>query len=76
MSINNMINILGFLKKNDYILSPEISGHLTQDGKILANKEIYLEGSFLKHRYEDKTKTDLNGYFHFEPMIHSQWLKK
>lgn len=67
-----MLSIFDLFQKNEYILSPEISGHLNQDGKILANKDVYLEGSFLKHRYDDKTKTDLNGYFHFEPIIHSQ----
>ncbi|HAS6216209.1 TPA: hypothetical protein I7172_14940 [Vibrio vulnificus] len=74
--LGNMLNLFELLKMNKYVLSPEISGHLTLDGKILANKEIYLECGFLKYRYNDETKTDLNGYFHFDPMIHSQWVKK
>ncbi|EHA1126764.1 hypothetical protein FG475_16740 [Vibrio navarrensis] len=76
VSQGTMLNIFDLFKKNEYVLSPEISGHLTQDGQALANREVYLEGGFLEHRYNDKTQTDLNGYFHFEPMIHSQWLKK
>ncbi|HAS8227575.1 TPA: hypothetical protein I7684_18535 [Vibrio vulnificus] len=76
LSLGNMLNIFEFLKKNEYILSPEISAYLTQDGQALAYRDVYLEGGFLEHRYNDKTQTDLNGYFHFEPMVHSQWLKK
>ncbi|HAS6358339.1 TPA: hypothetical protein RQL23_003703 [Vibrio vulnificus] len=76
VSKGNMLSIFDFFKKNEYVLSPEISGHLTQDGQAFANRDVYLEGAFLKHRYNDKTKTDLNGYFHFNPMIHAQWLKK
>ncbi|EIZ1173254.1 hypothetical protein MOV00_003408 [Vibrio vulnificus] len=75
-SQGNMLSIFDFFKKNEYVLSPEISGHLTQDGQAFANKDVYLEGGFLEHRYNDKTQTDMNGYFHFEPMVHSQWLKK
>ncbi|MCA3928331.1 DUF6795 domain-containing protein [Vibrio vulnificus] len=75
-SQGNMLSIFDFFKKNEYVLSPEISGHLTQDGQAFANKDVYLEGGFLDHRYNDKTQTDMNGYFHFEPMVHSQWLKK
>ncbi|EJK2115934.1 hypothetical protein BOO31_18940 [Vibrio navarrensis] len=76
ISQGTMLNIFDLFKKNEYVLSPEISGHLTQDGQALANREVYLEGGFLEHRYNDKTQTDLNGYFHFDPMIHAQWLKK
>ncbi|MCF8780725.1 hypothetical protein LZU85_18075 [Vibrio sp. IRLE0018] len=75
-SQGNMLSIFDLFKKNEYVLSPEVSGHLTQDGQAFANRDVYLEGSFLKHRYNDKTKTNLNGYFHFNPMIHAQWLKK
>ena len=76
VSQGTMLNIFDLFKKNEYVLSPEISGHLTLDGEILADRDVYLEGGFLEHRYNDKTKTDSSGYFHFEPMIHSQWLKK
>ncbi|EPR4994734.1 DUF6795 domain-containing protein [Vibrio navarrensis] len=76
VSQGTMLNIFDLFKKNEYVLSPEISGHLTQDGQALANREVYLEGGFLEHRYNHKTQTDLQGYFHFEPMIHAQWLKK
>ncbi|EKO3565478.1 DUF6795 domain-containing protein [Vibrio metschnikovii] len=69
-------NMFNFLKKNNYIISPEISGHLTQDGQVLAGMDVYLEGGFLKNRYHDNAKTDLNGRFYFEPIVHSQWLKK
>ncbi|EJC6745947.1 hypothetical protein QRC94_003644 [Vibrio vulnificus] len=75
-SQGNMLSIFDFFKKNEYVLSPEISGHLTQDGQAFSHRDVYLEGGFLKHRYNDKTQTDLNGYFHFEPMVHAQWLKK
>ncbi|MCG3723785.1 DUF6795 domain-containing protein [Vibrio cincinnatiensis] len=76
VSQGTMLNIFDLFKKNEYVLSPEISGHLTLDGQALANRDVYLEGGFLKHRYNHKTQTDLQGYFHFEPMIHAQWLKK
>ncbi|MCG3727445.1 hypothetical protein EXA20_15805 [Vibrio cincinnatiensis] len=76
VSQGTMLNIFDLFKKNEYVLSPEISGHLTLDGKILADRDIYLEGGFLEHRYNNKTKTDSSGNFYFKPMIHSQWLKK
>lgn len=76
VSQGTMLNIFDLFKKNEYVLSPEISGHLTLDGEILADRDVYLEGGFLDYRYNDKTKTDSSGYFHFDPMIHAQWLKK
>ncbi|MGY5763436.1 hypothetical protein ACXHPU_16885 [Vibrio cincinnatiensis] len=47
VSQGTMLNIFDLFKKNEYVLSPEISGHLTLDGKILADRDIYLEGGFL-----------------------------
>ncbi|UTV27571.1 DUF6795 domain-containing protein [Photobacterium atrarenae] len=75
ISMSSYSNMFDFFKRNDYILSPRISGNIYKDASPQSNYNIYLEASFLKIRYEYATRTDERGNFDFDEVVHSTWIK-
>lgn len=74
-SVSSHSGMFEFLNKNKYILSPEINGIIYDNNQASSNVNVYLEVGYDGKYYKYQTKTDIEGSFHFNPVVHSQWFK-